>query len=164
MRPDRDRSRYVRSVATPAKKPKAKAKAGKTVNTTKLRAKLLADPDTITIASNLGVPLEEYVDQVLHFVKNPKADPQMLVVEDDDLRAAGFEPPDEKKLLAFVEESVATLEEAGEVSGFKDQKKKKVDLGAKVPLTEGDEEVSSAAANPLLKEQISRELKRGRKR
>ncbi|MFY0577335.1 hypothetical protein ACN28S_26140 [Cystobacter fuscus] len=72
-----------------------------------LRSRLLKDPNTPKLAEQLGVPLEEYVKQVMHFVQNPHEEPQLLVVGDEDLRAMGHEPPSAEALSRILDEAVA---------------------------------------------------------
>lgn len=140
-----------------------KKKAKKPVDLEKMKRELMDNAETIGIASQLGIPLEEYVAQVMHFVVNPDAEPQLLLVEDADLKAQGFPVPDAGEILEYVEGQVKVLEEAGEVSGYKKTAAKKVDLGTR-RFTKGDEEVSNAQASPLLKETVAKELRKGRGR
>lgn len=94
-----------------------------------LRKKLLSDPNTVQIAKNLGVPLEDYVKQVLHFVLHPNEEPNLYVVEDEALRAAGYEPPDADAMGQYIIDAATVAQAAEPQSGFVDEKKKKlVDL------------------------------------
>jgi hypothetical protein len=72
-----------------------------------IRSRLLEDPNTPKLAEQLGVPLEEYVKQVMHFVQNPHEEPQLLIVNDEDLRAMGYEPPSAETLSRVLDEAVA---------------------------------------------------------
>ena len=63
-----------------------------------LRKQLMADPNTQGIAKNLGVELKKYVDQVVHYVMNPGDEPNLYMVEDEDLRGMGLEPPSEEAI------------------------------------------------------------------
>lgn len=109
-----------------------------------LRKKILDDPNTARIAEELGVPLEEYVEQVLFYAMNPQAEPQLYVVEDADLRAMGVEPPDPDAMGKYLIEAV-TLAEAHEKTEFIDSKKQLVQLSdnSAQPLPEGNEELKS---------------------
>lgn len=93
-----------------------------------LRKKLLDDPTTEQIAKEIGVSLEEYIEQVLHFAMNPEAVPDLYLVEDEDLRRMGYEPhtADEigRYILNYVEVATAT-----EKTDFSDAEKKRLDLG-----------------------------------
>jgi hypothetical protein len=138
-------------------------KKKKPIDLEKMKRELMANAETIGIAEQLGIPLEDYVAQVMHFVVNPGAEPQVLVVEDADLKAAGFEVPDAAAMLKFAEDQVKVLEEAGELSGYKKGEKKKVDLGTRRP-TKGDDEVTAAGAKPELKADVEKELRKDRGR
>jgi hypothetical protein len=74
-----------------------------------LREKLLADPLSQQLAQHLGVPLTEYVDQVLHYVLHPKEAPSLYLLEDKDLRAMGLEPPDPEVMGHFLMEASTQL-------------------------------------------------------
>lgn len=52
-----------------------------------VRARIKADPETAQIAKNLGVPFDDYVELVLEFAMNPKLQPQLHVVSDEELKA-----------------------------------------------------------------------------
>jgi hypothetical protein len=78
-----------------------------------LRRKVLSNENTAAIARNLGVSIEAYTDRVVHFLLHPQEEPELYVVEDQDLRAMGLKPPDPEEMGRFVEEA-ATLAEAGE--------------------------------------------------
>jgi hypothetical protein len=138
-------------------------KKKKPIDLEKLKRELMENTETIGIAKELGIPLEDYVAQVMHFIVNPDAEPQMLVVDDDDLKANGFEVPQAEDILKFAEDQVKVLEEAGEITGYNKAKKKKIDLGTR-RFTEGDEEVSTAAPKPELQKAIDKELRKGRGR
>jgi hypothetical protein len=138
-------------------------KKKKPVDLEKIKRELMSNTETIGIAKELGIPLEDYVAQVMHFIVNPDAEPQMLLVEDQDLKAAGFEVPNADEVLKFAEDQVKVLEEAGEITGYNKAKKKKIDLGSR-RFTEGDEEVSTAAPKADLKDAVEKELKKGRGR
>lgn len=92
-----------------------------------LRKQLMADPETQGIAKNLGVELKDYVEQVIHFVQHPKDDPQVYVVEDDDLRSVGWEPPDPDAIGKHLLEVVA-VSKAADSTEYTDPKKRLVTL------------------------------------
>ena len=54
-----------------------------------VRAELLADPATQSIAKRLGLELEVYVEKVLHFAQNPEKQPVFNVMPDGVARANG---------------------------------------------------------------------------
>lgn len=90
-----------------------------------IRKLVLSDPNTAEIAKKIGVPLEEYVNNVIHFVLNPKADPSIYVVEDDDLRSKGFEPPDANAIGRFISEAAA-VSSAADATEWTDPRGKKL--------------------------------------
>ncbi len=81
-----------------------------------LRKRVLEDPYSEQIAQHLGVPLQEYVEQVVHYVLRPREEPSLYIVEDRELRAMGCEPPDPEAMGRFVIEA-ATLAEVEERRG-----------------------------------------------
>lgn len=89
-----------------------------------LRKKLLSDPNTAQIAKNLGVPLEAYVNQVLHFVLHPNEEPNLYVVEDEALRKMGYEPPDADAMGQYIVEAATVAQAAGPRTEFVEEKKK----------------------------------------
>jgi hypothetical protein len=97
-----------------------------------IRKKVLSDPNTEQIAKRLGVPLEDYVNQVVHFVLNPNEDPNVYLVEDEDLRQMGYEPPDPEEMGRFVmnaaTEAAAVADATGAKTEFVDAKKEPVKL------------------------------------
>lgn len=92
-----------------------------------LRKQLMEDPNTKGIAKNLGVTLEEYVKQVLHFVAHPNEEPSLYIVEDEDLRGMGLEPPDEKAIGKFVVEA-AKVSAAADSTEYNEPKKQLVSM------------------------------------
>ncbi len=49
------------------------------------------NPDTKKIADSLGVELEEYIDQVMHYAMNPELEPELEVYTEEQLEEAGVE-------------------------------------------------------------------------
>lgn len=73
--------------ATPGKK------RGLTRPVEVVRAELLKDADTKRIAKAVGMELEAYVELVLQYAQDKDKEPVLDVVSDEELRAAGFNPP-----------------------------------------------------------------------
>lgn len=67
----------------------------------KVRAELLADPDTKRIAKSVGMELEAYVELVLDYAQNPDKQPVLQVASDEELRAAGYEPHTTEEVANF---------------------------------------------------------------
>ncbi|XXF78039.1 hypothetical protein P2318_34080 [Myxococcaceae bacterium GXIMD 01537] len=63
-----------------------------------VRAELLKDPDTARIAKAVGMELEAYVEKVLDYAQNPDKKPTYNLADEDDMRAAGYNPPGEKEI------------------------------------------------------------------
>ncbi|HYH97153.1 hypothetical protein [Hyalangium sp.] len=78
-----------------------------------LRKQVLADENTAEIARNLGVSTEEYVTQVVHFLRHTQEEPELYVIDDQALRAIGLERPDPEEMGRFIMEA-ASLAEAAE--------------------------------------------------
>lgn len=73
------------------------------MNAEDMRKQVLEDPRTAEIAANLGVDLEEYVEQVVHFATHPDETPEFRVVKDEVLREEGFDVPTEEEMDAWFE-------------------------------------------------------------
>ena len=127
-----------------------------------IRTKALADPNTAKIADQLGVPLEDYVQQVVHFVLNPDAEPQLYVASDADLRKAGFEPPDGNAVGRYLVEAATVADAAGATAYAGGPKKKLVTMSDASALPTVGKEHTDAK----LKAELDRQLrgKRGGKR
>ncbi|WP_257459622.1 hypothetical protein [Archangium lipolyticum] len=123
-----------------------------------IRSRLLADPNTPKLAEQLGVPLEKYVQQVVHFVQNPQEEPQLLVVEDEDLRAMGHEPPEIESLDHLLDEAVAVAD-LMERTDFTPAKKPLVSLTG---LPETPVATPSAPARTDTSSDLDAQLRRGR--
>ncbi len=124
-----------------------------------LTKQVLADPNTARIAEKLGIPLEEYVQQVVYFATHPKAEPNLLVVRDADLRAMGRPPPDENEMGRYLIEAVK-MGEATSKTEYSDPEKRLVTM-SDLPAGKPD----TRKANPRLKAELDRQLrgKRGGK-
>lgn len=77
-------------------------------NPLEIRKKVLADPNTAQIAAKLGVPLEEYVEGVVHFAMNPEELPEYVVVSDEVLKERfGLDPtPKDAEILQLFDKEV----------------------------------------------------------
>jgi hypothetical protein len=116
-----------------------------------VRKKVLADPNTAKIAEKLGVPLEEYVEGVVHFAMNPEQLPEYVVASDADLKEKfGLDPaPNDQQIIKIFEENLkfATL---NDTTDFKQAEKAQVALDASGKPT--------TAEDPLLKEELKKKL------
>lgn len=69
----------------------------------RIAAKVMADPNTAKIAEQLGVPLEEYVQSVVTFIADPKAEPEFVTISDENLKKMGAPPPSIEEMTAYVQ-------------------------------------------------------------
>jgi hypothetical protein len=80
-----------------------------------VRAELLKDADTKRIAKAVGMEIEAYVELVLQYAQDKDKEPVLDVVSDEDLRAAGFNPPTPEEaaqlLISVVKAELGTGEE-----------------------------------------------------
>ncbi len=100
------------------------------------RAQLLQDPYTAKLAEELGIPISEYVQQVLHFMQHPSEEPQVLVVEDEDLHSQGYTSPREEDMARFLEEA-AVVEGSSERTEFTPARKRLVQLSGEAMTPTG---------------------------
>lgn len=123
-----------------------------------LRKQLMADPETQGIAKNLGVELKDYVDQVVHYVQHPNEDPPIYMVEDEDLRSVGWEPPDPDAIGRHLLEVVA-VSKAADSTEYTDPKKRLVTLD-QAPAAQ-----ATGKTDPKLQDELKKQLrgKRGGK-
>lgn len=122
-----------------------------------LRQRILDDPNTAKIAEKIGVPLEQYVADVMHFVQNPGADPSVYVVEDEDLRSKGYEPPDADAIGRYLIEAAAVASAADSTEWTDPAGKKLVDMSGPQAATQAPE-----TTDPALKDELSKALRAGR--
>jgi hypothetical protein len=128
----------------------------------KMKAALIADPNTKKIAETVKMPFNEYVEQVMRYLANPSLEPQVYVAEDADLRAAGFEPVDARKVAAYFQEHADAQEVSGVTgSKFADPNSQRERVSGKIPAappaTAKPEEVRKD-----LKEALERERSSGK--
>ncbi|MFZ5470094.1 MAG: hypothetical protein ACOZIN_11720 [Myxococcota bacterium] len=106
-----------------------------------IRAAILADPNTARIAETLEVPLEEYVEQVLEFAMNPGAEPELLLISDENLKAMGAPPPpDMKEMNDYIQEGLE-ISAVTQGSGYQKAAKPKVALPEAPPAKASPDEV-----------------------
>jgi hypothetical protein len=119
--------------------------------TPELRAKILGDPNVAKMAAELGLSVDEFVNQIGYYMNNPGTEPGFLVATDEKLRSIGVEPPSAEALEANVRASVAAIQAGQAPSGFDGAKKQAVEL----PST-GGEAVKPGASNPDLDDAIKK--------
>lgn len=136
---------------TPKHKPKQKPKQKPKPSPQQLaamRQRLIDDPNTKKIAETVKMPLEKYIESVMKYLANPNLEPQLKIVPDAELRKQGVEPPDLKKISAFVKER-ADAQEISTKSKFADPNSQREKVAGKIPVT------PAATARP---EQVRKDL------
>lgn len=129
-----------------------------------VRAELMKSQDTQQIANQLGLKLEDYVEKVLAYYKDPTKQPMVYVVSEEQIRAAGVEPPTEKAIMEWLQKV-----DSGEIDLRPDHLKDGFKNAEKPPVPGvADSKASGApAADPqvggALKEQLEQQIKRGGK-
>jgi len=124
-----------------------------------VQKRVMSDPNTAKIAKELAIPLEQYVAQVCYYLLNPDADPDMVLVEDEDLIKMGHQPPKQSEMLAYLKEAVAVAEASG-ATGFEDSKKKQVALdGGASKAKRG----TTGAHNALLQDELKKQMRKSKK-
>lgn len=94
-----------------------------------LRAKILADPNVAKIAAELGVPLDDYVNQIGYFINNPGVQPALAIASDEDLKKhLGVDAPTFEQIEANLKASNDAFMAGQAPSGFTAHKKATVEL------------------------------------
>ncbi|SEK50494.1 hypothetical protein SAMN05444354_101738 [Stigmatella aurantiaca] len=71
-----------------------------------IREQLRQSPFIPEMATELGVSVEEYIEQVAHFALHPHPEPQLAVVGTDALLAQGHAPPREEDMSGYLDRAV----------------------------------------------------------
>lgn len=120
-----------------------------------IRRALLEDPNTAGIAKSLGVSLEDYIEQVIRFAMNPKAEPIVSVLKPEIIREKGGVVPDGEAMGKYLVEAVAVAKVA-HTTEFADPKAEKVELSGKDTAQPTDK------TDAELKAQIDKQLRANR--
>ena len=67
------------------------------------KQQLRDDPETQKIADALGVDIEDYIEQVIHYAQRPQLDAQVKVVPDEEFEEAGISVPSVGDVNAWFE-------------------------------------------------------------
>jgi hypothetical protein len=121
-----------------------------------IKKRVLEDPNTAKLAETLGMTLEAYVDLVMSYVANPAKEAMMMIVSDDELRAAGYEPPNIKDIAARAQQ----LREARELtntSSFADPNSPREKAAGKIPTAP-----AASAAPDEVREDLKVKIERDR--
>ena len=108
------------------------------------RKNLREDPQTAAIAKELGVDVEEYIEQVLEYAQNPDKEPELELLDDEAAQDLGPE-------AATMDEVVSWLEavESGEIT-----------LEDRVQVAEADGFSKDAERSEVLRQQAGAEMSR----
>lgn len=119
-----------------------------------LRAKILADPNVAKLAAELGMPLDEYVNQIGYFINNPDAVPALAIASDEDLKKhLGVEAPTFAQIEANLKASNDAFMAGKAPSGFTAHKKNTVEL----PTAGGETvEVDTEKTDPKLLDAVKK--------
>ncbi len=125
-----------------------------------IRAELLKDPDTARIAKAVEMELPDYVEQVLEYLQYPERRPVFDVADEDDMRAAGYEPMSEQDVHdVFAAVVSGDLEPGSQFrkSGFDDAN------GRKGPATEvpASGVVPSGPQDEAQRQELMDQIKKG---
>lgn len=94
-----------------------------TLSDQEILAKVIAQPESEQIAESLGMNVEDYAKRVLFYVRNPKQQPVVEVMSDEEAREAGMPSAAECVLLLDRAIDDAEREEQAHYAGFDDDEK-----------------------------------------
>jgi hypothetical protein len=117
-----------------------------------LLARILQDPETGQIAESLGLEPVDYAARVLHYLKNPNAQPQMQVMTPEQEREAGMPSTgDVVKFFEDIDSGAISLEgehEKTRYAGFDDDEKSAVTVAGGNAVKRAPAPAPSVAAAP----------------
>lgn len=117
-----------------------------------LRAKILADPNVAKVAASLGMPAEEYADQIAYYMNNPGTVPGLLIASDEDIKkTTGNDAPTFKDIELAAKAANDAFMAGQAPSGFDPARKNTVDMPAS-----GGEQVKTTSADPSLQDAIKK--------
>lgn len=118
-----------------------------------LKAKILADPNVAKIAAALGVPLDDYVNQIGFYINNPDVQPAVLQASDEDIKKhIGIDPPTFEQVTATLKALNDAFMAGNAPSAFEDKKKAAVAL----PKEGGDQQVKVGNVDPSLADAVKK--------
>ncbi|OGQ10609.1 MAG: hypothetical protein A2138_00530 [Deltaproteobacteria bacterium RBG_16_71_12] len=95
----------------------------KNLSDEQILAKVIAQPESAQLAESLGMELEDYAQRVLFYVRNPKQQPMIEVMSDDEAREAGMPSPEECATFLGRAIDAAEREQEAHYAGFDDDEK-----------------------------------------
>ena len=128
-----------------------------------VRDELFADPHTKQIADSLKMDLNKYVELVLDYAYNPDKEVVLKVASDEDLRAAGYDPPSPETVGKWIRGAAQKIADKIAVnkatkSGFDDPSAERSVLDVPASPTESD--TVEAAVTP--REDLINDIKKHR--
>lgn len=118
-----------------------------------IRAALLADPNVTAMAKTLEIPLEDYIAQVIHFAMNPDAQPEVVVLSEEDLKRHNLAPPPSAEEIGrFLIEEVSLAKAGNPANEFSAHKTDPVSLGAVNIATQTIEKTDEKLKEELMKQ------------
>lgn len=134
-----------------------------------VRAELMASEETKQLAKTLGIGLEDYVEKVLAYYAEPSKQPQIYLAPEEQLRAAGYEPPTEKEILSYLQKV-----ESGEIDLRPEHMKDNYNQAAKPkvaglghtsgshPMPEGlsGEKPATSQGGSALRDQVQKQVRK----
>lgn len=95
-----------------------------------IRAALLADPNTAAVAETIGVDVDAYIEQIIHFAMNPSAEPNVGIMTVEEMKAQGITPPaSDAEIGQYLIDLASVTKASGNSNEFADQKEQIVALG-----------------------------------
>jgi hypothetical protein len=118
------------------------------------RKDMLQNPDVQSTAASLGIPLEDFVADIVKYAQNPDLDVELTITPDETLRELGYDAPTLEEAAFWVKEAVSNdpLIRNARSDYQEGDDKKAVELSPRV-----DEESSAEApADPALLEELKK--------
>ena len=69
-----------------------------------VRQQLLDDPSTREIAKAFKIPVEKYIEMVLKYAQNPDLEPELTILDEDEIQTHGEVLPTENEVVAWLEQ------------------------------------------------------------
>ena len=69
-----------------------------------IRKQLSEDPDTLEIAKAFKIPVETYIDMVLKYAQNPDLEPELTILDEDEIQTHGETLPTQAEVMKWLEQ------------------------------------------------------------
>ena len=80
------------------------------------RQQLMENQEIVQLAEVLGMELEDYVERVLFYATNPDAEPQLHIIEEDELEEMGADVPTMGEVMQWLRDVESGKEDLSPVS------------------------------------------------